>query len=79
MTESGTQALYQPRMRIYPRSVKGRFRTIKWAVLGLAYGVYFLLPWLRWERNVGPDQAVLFDIVQRKFYLFGLVAHAQDD
>ena len=78
MTESGTQALYQPRMRIYPRSVKGRFRTIKWAVLGLAYGVYFLLPWLRWERNVGPDQAVLFDIVQRKFYLFGLVAHAQD-
>ena len=78
MTESGTQALDQPRMRIYPRSVKGRFRTIKWAVLGLAYGVYFLLPWLRWERNVGPDQAVLFDIVQRKFYLFGLVAHAQD-
>ena len=78
MTESGTQPLYQPRIRIYPRSVKGRFRTIKWAILGLAYGVYFLLPWLRWERNVGPDQAVLFDIVQRKFYLFGLVAHAQD-
>jgi cytochrome c oxidase accessory protein FixG len=78
MTESGEQALYQSRVRIYPRSVKGRFRNIKWAILGLAYGVYFLLPWLRWERNVGPDQAVLFDIVQRKFYLFGLVAHAQD-
>ncbi len=78
MTEPGTQALYQSRIGIYPRSVKGRFRNIKWAILGLAYGVYFLLPWLRWERAVGPDQAVLFDIVRRKFYLFGLVVHAQD-
>jgi cytochrome c oxidase accessory protein FixG len=78
MADAGTQALYQARIPVYPRSVKGRFRNIKWAILGLAYSVYFLLPWLRWERNVGPDQAVLFDIVDRKFYLFGLVAHAQD-
>ena len=78
MVDTGKGALYQQRIPIYPRSVKGRFRTFKWAVLGLAYGVYFLLPWLRWERNVGPDQAVLFDIAGRKFYLFNLVAHAQD-
>lgn len=78
MDDSGTDSLYRPRIAIYPRSVKGRFRTVKWGILGLAYGVYFLLPWLRWERNVGPDQAVLFDIVDRKFYLFELVVHAQD-
>ena len=78
MTGSGTDALYQQRIKIYPRSVKGRFRTFKWAVLGFAYSVYFLLPWLRWERNVGPDQAVLFDIAARKFYLFDLVVYAQD-
>ena len=76
--DAGTEPLYQARVPIYPRSVRGRFRNIKWAILGLAYGVYFLLPWLRWERSVGPDQAVLFDIGARKFYLFGLVAHAQD-
>jgi cytochrome c oxidase accessory protein FixG len=70
--------LYQARVPIYPRSVQGRFRNIKWAILAIAYGVYFLLPWLRWERNVGPDQAVLFDIGARKFYLFSLVVHAQD-
>ena len=51
---------------------------MKWGILTLAYSVYFLLPWLRWERNVGPDQAVLFDIADRKFYLFSLVMHAQD-
>ena len=78
MAEAGTESLYQARIPIYPRSVKGRFRNLKWAILGLAYGVYFLLPWLRWERNVGADQAVLFDIGERKFYLFNLVVHAQD-
>jgi cytochrome c oxidase accessory protein FixG len=70
--------LYQKRIPIYPRSVKGRFRNIKWGILTLAYSVYFLLPWLSWERKVGPEQAVLFDIIERKFYLFDLVVHAQD-
>ena len=70
--------LYQKRIEIFPRSVKGRFRNLKYAVLSLAYGVYFLLPWLRWERSTGPDQAVLFDIVHRRFYLFDLTVYAQD-
>lgn len=75
MTE---HAAYQSRIPIYPRAVKGRFRTIKYGVLALAYGVYFLLPWLRWTRESGPDQAVLFDLVGRRFYLFDLVVYAQD-
>ena len=70
--------LYEARTRVHPRSVKGRFRRLKWGILVLAYGVYFLLPWLRWERDVGPDQAVLFDLAGRKFYLFDLVVHPQD-
>ncbi len=78
MSDAVEQPLYQARIPIYTRSVKGHFRNLKWGILGLAYSVYFLLPWLRWERNVGPDQAVLFDISARKFYLFGLVVHAQD-
>ena len=78
MTDADNQVLYQARIPIYPRSVKGRFRTLKWGILTLAYSVYFLLPWLRWERNAGPDQAVLFDIADRKFYIFNLVMHAQD-
>ncbi len=72
------EVLFEARMPIYPRSVKGRFRRIKWAILALAYGVYFLLPWLRWERPGGIDQAVLFDIQARKFYLFNLTVYPQD-
>ncbi len=78
MAGGPSQELYQARIPIYPRSVKGRFRTLKWGILALAYGVYFLLPWLRWERSIGIPQAVAFDIEARRFYLFDLVVHAQD-
>ncbi len=78
MAESADTQLYAPRQAIFPRSVKGRFRRLKWGVLALAYGVYFLLPWLRWERESGPDQAVLFDLAGRKFYIFDLVVYPQD-
>ncbi len=71
--------LYQKRIPVYPRSVQGRYRRIKTAVLVLAYGVYFLLPWLRWNRPEGiADQAVLYDLPGRRFYLFDLVVQIQD-
>lgn len=73
-----SEELYQKRIPIFPRSVKGRFRSLKYFVLFVAYSVYFLLPWLRWQRDTGPEQAILFDIVGRRFYIFDLVVYAQD-
>jgi len=70
--------IIQERIPVVPRSVKGRFRYIKTSILLLAYGVYFLLPWLPWQRSVGYSQAILFDIVDRHFYIFNLVVYAQD-
>jgi len=58
--------------------VKGKFRNFKWTVLALAYTVYFGLPWLPWARHDGPSQAVLFDLVGRRFFLFDLVVYPQD-
>ena len=72
------QELYQKRVPIFPRSVSGKFRNLKYAVLFLAYAVYFLLPWMRWARETGPQQAILFDIDGRRFYIFDLVVYAQD-
>jgi cytochrome c oxidase accessory protein FixG len=63
---------------IHPRTVKGRFRTFKTVVLYLAYLVYFILPWIPWSRPIGDNQAVLFDMVARKFYIFDFVVYAQD-
>lgn len=72
------EVLFQERIEIFPRSVKGRYRSIKTGILLLAYSVYFLLPWLRWTREVGPEQAILFDLDGRRFYIFDLVVYAQD-
>lgn len=63
---------------IQPRSIEGRFRNLKTGILALAYATFFILPWLRWERAVGPNQSVLFDIPGRRYYIFDLVVHAQD-
>lgn len=73
------QQLYlNERVPIFPRSVRGRFRNIKTSILLLAYGIYFSLPWLPWQRTHGPDQTILFDIVNRRFYIFDLTVYAQD-
>jgi cytochrome c oxidase accessory protein FixG len=74
-----SQPLYQKRIPIITRSVKGKFRNFKWVMLVLAYGVYFGLPWLPWQRgHAAVSQAVLFDLPGRKFYLFDLVMYPQD-
>ena len=71
VNSAAARALYKARAPIYPKLVHGKFRTLKWAVLSLTLGVYYLLPWLRWPRGVGePDQAVLVDFPGRRFYFF---------
>jgi cytochrome c oxidase accessory protein FixG len=63
--------LYAPRKQIYPQSVKGRFRTIKWIVLFVTLGIYYLLPFIRWDRGPNaPDQAILVDLANGRFYFF---------
>ncbi len=70
--------LYKEREAIFPRSVKGKFRTLKTSILIVAYATFFLLPWLRWERPVGPNQAIVFDLEGRLFHIFNLTVHPQD-
>lgn len=63
--------LYEARRQIYPQSVHGRFRRIKWILLAITLGIYYLLPFVRWNRGPGaPDQAVLIDFPTRRFYFF---------
>ncbi|PAY10333.1 cytochrome c oxidase accessory protein CcoG [Bradyrhizobium sp. UFLA03-84] len=63
--------LYAPRKKVYPQSVSGRFRSIKWRLVAVCLGVYYLLPFVRWHRGLGaPDQAVLIDFPNRRFYFF---------
>ena len=63
--------LYAPRRAVYPQSVSGTFRDIKWALMALCLAVYYLLPFVRWDRGANaPSQAVLIDFPNRRFYFF---------
>ncbi|MEM9843448.1 MAG: cytochrome c oxidase accessory protein CcoG, partial [Pseudomonadota bacterium] len=66
-----TPQLYAPREPIFPRRVSGPFRTMKWWLLAGMLGIYYILPWIRWDRGPNlPDQAVLLDMGGRRFYFF---------
>src|SRR4051812_14932412 len=63
--------LYKKREPIYPKLVHGKWRNIKWAVLITTLGIYYITPWIRWERpESAPDQAVLVDLAHGRFYFF---------
>ncbi len=63
--------LYADRKKVHPRRVKGTFRSIKWAVMAVCLAIYYLSPWLRWDRGPhAPDQAILIDFPARRFYFF---------
>ncbi len=56
---------------VVPQSVSGRYRRLKWTVLLVCLGLYYVLPFLRWDRGPGqPDQAILFDLERIRFYFF---------
>ena len=64
-------SLYAAREPVFPRRVSGPFRNLKWYLMAFTLGIYYLTPWIRWDRGPSlPDQAVLLDLAHRRFYFF---------
>jgi cytochrome c oxidase accessory protein FixG len=73
MSSSESSPLYAAREPVFPRRVSGKFRNLKWAIMAVALGVYYLSPWIRWDRGPElPDQAILIDLANRRFFFFGI-------
>ncbi len=71
MSDSQNQSLYAAREPVFPRRFKGKFRTLKWWIMAVTLGIYYLTPWIRWDRGPSmPDQAVLVDLADRRFFFF---------
>jgi cytochrome c oxidase accessory protein FixG len=69
--EPDDEPLYAARRKIYPQHVRGTFRRLKWALLIVTLGIYYFLPFIRWDRGPNaPNQAVLIDFPGRRFYFF---------
>lgn len=65
------QPLYQARKGVYPKAVDGFFRRLKWGIMAVTLAIYYITPWIRWDRGpYAPDQAVLVDLANRRFYMF---------
>ncbi|MBV2235214.1 MAG: cytochrome c oxidase accessory protein CcoG [Sterolibacterium sp.] len=60
--------------KIYPRSTKGTFNTWRWIFWWGIQAVFYGLCWVPWNGR----QAFLFDLVERKFYVFDLIFWPQD-
>jgi cytochrome c oxidase accessory protein FixG len=68
------EELYKKRQKIYPREVHGIFAGLRLLAMGVLLGIYYGLPWLSWDGR----QAVLFDLPERQFHVFGLTFWPQD-
>ena len=65
------RSIYEKRPRIHPRRVRGTFRRLKWGLMIVTLGIYYLTPWIRWDRGPDvPDQAVLIDLPGQRLYFF---------
>lgn len=66
-------ALYEARRAVHNKRVDGPFRRFKWLVMVVTLAIYYGTPWIRWDRGpFAPDQAVLLDLANRRFYMFGI-------
>ncbi|PWK63404.1 cytochrome c oxidase accessory protein CcoG [Aminobacter sp. AP02] len=73
------QPLYTARKKVFPKRASGRFRQFKWLIMAITLGIYYLTPWIRWDRGpYAPDQAVLLDIANRRFYFFAIEIWPQE-
>jgi cytochrome c oxidase accessory protein FixG len=72
-------SLYAAREPVFPKAVAGFYRRLKWWVMGITLTVYYVAPWLRWNRGPHlPDQAVLVDLANRRFFFFWIEIWPQE-
>ena len=71
LTDRSVNSFFEARTKVFPRQVDGPFRRFKWLVMVVTLAIYYVTPWIRWDRGPhAPDQAVLVDIANRRFFMF---------
>ncbi len=68
------KSLYEKHRKVYARATSGKFNNLRWLLVFITQAIFYIGPWIQW----GGRQALLLDLVERKFYIFGLVLWPQD-
>lgn len=70
---------YETRQKIYPKLAHGTYRRLKWILMAVCLGIYYFIPFLRYDRGPDlPNQAVLLDMANNRFFMFGLEIWPQE-
>ena len=67
-------SFYEKRKKIHAKGVRGYFDNWRIALVLFTQAIFYGGLWLEWNDR----QAILFHLVERKFYIFGLVFWPQD-
>ncbi len=67
-------SFYEKHKVIYAKRARGYFDNWRIALVLLTQVIFYVTPWLQWNGR----QAVLLHLVERKFYIFGVVFWPQD-
>lgn len=73
-TPNSGGSLYEKHRKIYAKAVSGLFANWRWVIVFITQAIFYGGPWLQWNGR----QAILLHLVERKFYLFGLIFWPQD-
>ncbi|WP_066802377.1 cytochrome c oxidase accessory protein CcoG [Moraxella oblonga] len=60
--------------RIHPRFVRGKYQNIRLVTMYGFMAIFLIMPWLRWDGH----QALLFNVTEPKFFVFGATFMPQD-
>ncbi len=73
LTNRARNRYFEKRAKVFPRQIDGPFRRFKWLVMAVTLAIYYVGPWIRWDRGpYAPDQALLIDLANRRFYFFSI-------
>jgi len=71
--QSKPGSMYARRADIFPKAIDGFYRRLKWGVMAVTLAIYWITPWIRWDRGpYAPNQAVLVDLAHRRFFWFSI-------
>ncbi|MBV1774704.1 cytochrome c oxidase accessory protein CcoG [Burkholderiaceae bacterium DAT-1] len=74
VTEFDQVSFYQSERKVQPRTTSGRYTRLRWVFVWLTQLFFYGVPWL----TIRGHQALLFDLAERRFYLFGTIFLPQD-
>lgn len=66
--------------KVYPKDTDGCYRRLKWIAMAILLAIYYISPFIRFDRGDGvPDQAILIDLYNKRAFFFWIEIWPQEN